>query len=346
MRYFSKTAVFQLPLICALVAAITCGPRSAALSDSESDAYPERERNAGNHLTPVSLITWWSHDATGYHPSIAMWVENSTGRDLSGVLIRFQARFFDLRNGYTQIGRAELETDFRRNQQRFVKMTGPVPSELPIDKNQWPKIECKVMCRIGNVSDEGTQDLIVTRIKSITMSDEEAELKLSQDVGRYTVRQAPPYKAEAPKKKHDHHQPPPEPEKPLVATAGALHGKQPFKPPSFRTGLARLLAMGPALPGLGDDFFDFEQVFRRPRETDARDPQWTWARFTPEDASDLDVIVGSKGRTGKADILIAVVPASEVQNDGQIVALAQQFYQRKSKSDKLKGPQYSVRYVP
>ncbi|MBC7999793.1 MAG: hypothetical protein IAF58_17700 [Leptolyngbya sp.] len=311
-------------------------------------------------ITPRSVLTWWSHDATGYHPSLALLIENSTGRDLSNTSIRFQGRFLDLRNGYTQVARDEWDGQYQRNQQKFLKLRGPTPYELPIDKDQWPRIECKVMSRIGSVSDEGTQDLVVTRIERITMTDDEAMEKLRQDQGRRlsTTRQASPISPPvAPKR------PPKETKKehpaPLVATAGSLNGgsfssgapinerSSTIKPVTATlaraSGLNKLLNQG-NFAGLGDDFYQFEQAFKRPKDTDARDPNWTWARFVP-DADGVELLVGSKGRTGKADVIVAVIPAFLVSQEAQVVNLAQLLY-KKNKSEKLRGPQNSVRYLP
>lgn len=327
------------------VAVMVCGSGAfapaGALRGAGLNEHPIEGQNAPSRISPNSVITWWSHDATGYHPALGLVLENSSGRDLSGTLIRFQGRFLDLRNGYTQVAREEIDDDFRRNQQRFIKLRGPVPYELPIDKENWPRIECKVMCRVGNVSDEGTQDLLVTRIDRITMTDEEAMERLRQDMGKRVQRppsQSHPGHHHADNRKHPS-QRPAEPAKPLVATAGSLRG-------AFNGGagqaVSRLLNIA-KMPALGDDFFDYEQAFKRPVETDAKDAQWTWARFSPD--SRIDIIVGSKGRTGKADVVVAVIPATEVQGEAQVLNLAQ-LLARGQRPDKLKGPQYSVRYVP
>lgn len=312
-------------------------------------------------ITPRSVLSWWSHDATGYHPSLALLIENSTGRDLSNTSIRFQGRFLDLRNGYTQVARDEWDGQYQRNQQKFLKLRGPTPYELPIDKDQWPRIECKVMSRIGNVSDEGTQDLVVTRIERITMTDEEAMEKLRQDQGRRlsTPRSSAPISPPVAQKrppKEVKKEPPPAP---LVATAGSLNGgglsgssqtAERFNAPKAQTQpLARVSGINKLLnqttfAGLGDDFYQFEQAFRRPKDTDARDPNWTWARFVP-DAEGVEILVGSKGRTGKADVIVAVIPAYLVTQESQVVTLAQLLY-KKNKQEKLRGPQNSVRYLP
>ncbi|MBX9949494.1 MAG: hypothetical protein K2Y39_10025 [Candidatus Obscuribacterales bacterium] len=305
------------------------------------DSYQEQR---GARLSPQSVLTWWSHDATGYHPAVGLLLENSSGRDLGGILIRFQGRFLDLRNGYTQVARDEWDGEYHRNQQRFLKLRGPTPYELPIDKDQWPRIECKVMCRVGTVNDESTQDLVVTRIDRITMTDEEAMEKLRQDQGRRIITRQPSAPSEPPRRPKEIKR---EPVKPLVATAGSLNGEKPAAskplPGNTRPGLNRLLAQT-SFAGIGDDFFAFEQAFKRPRETDAKDAAFTWAKFVP-DADGVEIIVGSKGRTGKADIILAVIPQFLVSQDSQIVTLAQLLY-KKHKTERLKGPTYSVRYLP
>lgn len=336
----------------ALALSLMCGFFASGLDIGQKAlSYPGEEGGSDARATRLqaqSVLTWWSHDATGYHPALGLLIENSSSRDLTGTLIRFQGRFLDLRNGYTQVAREEFDGEFRRNQQRFIKLRGPTPYELPIDKDQWPRIECKVMCRVGSVGDESTQDLVVSRIDKITMTDEEAMEKLRQDQGRRIIRAGSQNdsgrKAKEPRETRR------EPVKPLVATAGSLNhdrpgnGSKPSAAPSPpRGGLNKLLLQG-SFAGLGDDFFAFEQAFKRPKETDARDPSWTWARFVP-DADGAEIIVGSKGRTGKADIIVAVVPSFLVSQESQVVTLAQLLYKR-HKTDKLRGPQMSVRYLP
>lgn len=341
VRPHKSLIALSLTILCCFFASCMDTGQKAFSYSSDDAPYPEK---SVQKIQAQSVLTWWSHDATGYHPAVGLILENSSPRDLSGTLIRFQGRFLDLRNGYTQVAREEWDGEFHRNQQRFLKMRGPTPYELPIDKDQWPRIECKVMCRVGTVGDEATQDLVVTRIDKITMTDEEAMEKLRQDQGRRIVsRKEPAYQTESRKPKETRR----EPVKPLVATAGSLSPDRPgaskVKGVAPRAGLNRLLAQT-TFAGLGDDFFAFEQAFKRPRETDAKDAGWTWARFVP-DADGVEIIVGSKGRTGKADIIVAVVPSFLVSQDSQVVTLAQLLY-KKHKTDRLKGPQYSVRYLP
>jgi len=344
VRPHKSFIALSLTILCSFFASCVDNAQKALCYGGPDDSQNQRS----SRLQPQSVLTWWSHDATGYHPALGILVENSSPQDLSGTLIRFQGRFLDLRNGYTQVAREEIDGEFHRNQQRFIILRGPTPYELPIDKDQWPRIECKVMCRVGTVNDDATQDLVVTRIDRITMTDDEAMEKLRQDQGKRIVSRQPALPPDAPpppKKPKETKQPKVEPEKPLLATAGSLSGDKINKVPPVtpRGGLNRLLLQG-TFAGLGDDFFSFEQAFKRPRETDARDPGWTWARFVP-DADGVEIIVGSKGRTGKADIIVATIPSFLVSQDSQVVTLAQLLY-RKHKTDRLKGPQYSVRYLP
>ena len=347
IRQRKSLIALSLCVLCSLFTTGTDYGHTALSYGGTDDSNPEQK---AARLQAQSVLTWWSHDATGYHPALGLLLENSSSRDLSGVLVRFQGRFLDLRNGYTQVAREEWDGEFHRNQQKFIKLRGPTPYELPIDKDQWPRIECKVMCRVGSVGDESTQDLVVTRIDRITMTDDEAMEKLRQDQGRRIISRQPSQN-EPPRKPREPREavkePRREPIKPLVATAGSLSQDRPGAPKAApinnRSGLSRLLAQTNAA-GLGDDFFAFEQAYKRPRETDAKDPAFTWARFVP-DADGVEIIVGSKGRTGKADIILAVVPQFLVSQESQVVSLAQLLY-KKHKTDRLKGPQYSVRYLP
>lgn len=353
LRKHRKSSAFR-GIVAISLSVLTSFFATVALDVQKGFCYGADDTYTGDRaarLSPKSVLTWWSHDATGYHPAVGLLLENSSGRDLGGILIRFQGRFLDLRNGYTQVARDEWDGEYHRNQQRFLKLRGPTPYELPIDKDQWPRIECKVMCRVGTVNDESTQDLVVTRIDRITMTDEEAMEKLRQDQGRRIISRQPSTASEAARRPRETREPRREPVKPLVATAGSLNGDNKTEKPagakpapaSTRAGLNRLLAQT-NLAGIGDDFFAFEQAFKRPRETDAKDAAYTWAKFVP-DADGVEIIVGSKGRTGKADIILAVIPQFLVSQDSQVVTLAQLLY-KKHKTEQLKGPTYSVRYLP
>lgn len=315
-----------------------------ALADNDSDfAEPPRIRK----LAAVSSVSWWSHDATGYHPSILIKLENYSGNDLTGQLIRIQGRFVDLTNGIVTIARREVRQGFVPHQQIYVLLKGPQPFELPIDDNRWPVIECKVMCRVGDVGDESTQTLIVTRLESITMNDDDAMQRMSRltDFSRTATASG-----HAPRPAPANHKQgkPAKPEKPLVATAGKLPvgsasqaGKKPAAPGSASA--AAYISAG-RLPGLGDDFYDFEKAFGLPTQTNSADKGWTWASYKHTDPN-MTVLAGSKAHTGKVDIIILELPGSDLQKEDELVAVTRAL-SGSLKSQKLSQPARSVRYLP
>src|SRR5262249_35725340 len=92
-------------VIAALLCAALCGT-AGAVSAREGDSDFADPQPVSNKLSAISYVTWWSHDATttgGYRPSILLKLENYSGKDLTGQLIRFQARFTDLTNGIVTV---------------------------------------------------------------------------------------------------------------------------------------------------------------------------------------------------------------------------------------------------
>lgn len=129
-------------------------------------------------------------------------------------------------------------------------------------------------------------------------------------------------------------------ERALVASAGSLNGGSSNKP---KVTLTKYLSTN-TLPGLGNDFYKFERKFGLPITTDTSQSKWTWASYSVEDL-DLDIIVGSRGRTGKADLIVTRVPANSVKNDQQIISLIKAFG-GVFRSESLSTPNRSVRYLP
>lgn len=294
-------------------------------------------------LQALEYLTWWSHDATGYHPTIGIILQNTSGRDLSGVSMKFQARFLDLRTSYQTRAQKEVRREFRPNQQIPIILHGQRSFELPIDIDAWPSIECKMMCRVGDVNDEGTQDLLVVKLESQTMTDEEARSKLSEGLG-FGTRNT---KAASHLPQHTTHEHKRTYEA-LAATAGSLNPTNnststPRTSQSKATALARFLS-STSTPGLGDDFLAFEQSFGQPQQLDHGESNWTWARFSRKDQA-LSVIVGSRGRSAKADIVVLLVPPSEVEKDSQLLSAAR-CLAGNLKGQQLKGPSNTVRYLP
>lgn len=167
------TRVFALTLIAAVGLGTFCPPTIAQGASADSDSKTLK-------IEAVNFLTWWFHDATGYHPAILLRLENASGVDLSGVLVKFQARFTNLRTGYINVARVEKRIEYPPGKRQVILLRAPKAYELPIDQHLWPRIECKVMCRVGDVGDEETQDLLVTKLDSLTMSFDEAMTLLSK----------------------------------------------------------------------------------------------------------------------------------------------------------------------
>jgi hypothetical protein len=308
-----------------------------ALADSDA---------ASSKISAVSYVTWWSHDATGYHPAMFVKLENDSGKDLSGQLLKLQARFTDLRNGYVTVGRREVRSDFANNHQLFTILKGPISFELPIDENQWPSIECKVMCRVDDVGDEGTQTLLITHLESITMTDEEAMDKLSKmpDIRK---RSSFAQNSEAGKKVKSPHSDA-IPDRPMAATALALTNEQGGNRGENKKSSEKKISLDKrsslTCAGLGDDFLDFDKLYGESHEWDARSGTWTWVHYLQQNPA-LDIFVGAKGQSTKADVLIIKIPAHGSKNQSQTIALAKSFA-GKFKTQPLSPPTSSVKYLP
>lgn len=315
---------------------------AASLAQNESE-FDEPSKQV-DKIAAISYVTWWAHDASaGYHPTLLLKVENYSNKDLTGALIKFQARFIDLTNGITTIAKRDVRQSFVPHQQIYVLLKGPQAFDLPIDEYNWPMIECKVMCRVGEVGDEGTQTLIVTKLESITMNDDEAMQKMNRlaDFSRAKLTRKADQKTVRPAANQVR---PAKPEKPLVATAGKLSGvadsqKATQKPPT--KSLLSLLTSRDK-PGLGEDFYNFEKAYGMPTATDTSDQGWTWASFVQPK---LTVIAGSKGSTGKVDVIVLKLSDEEPGKESNLPlvssALAGIF-----KNQKVGQPSHSVRYLP
>ena len=98
------------------------------------------------------------------------------------------------------------------------------------------------MCRLGEVDDNGTENLLLTRLESMTMTDEEAMAALSK---RYDVRSGSDHRH----KRADHGQPP-VPATPLSATALSLwpNHQKPIGFPRTRTDQKRRWRNLPVCP--------------------------------------------------------------------------------------------------
>lgn len=340
---------FVKELFLTVVIALFC-QHSAGAAERPVDAEQTQAPIRVTRVATIGYVTWWSHDAVGYHPAILLKLENTTGTNLSGVIIRFQGRFTDLRNGYVTVARKEMRSDFAPHQQITQLLRGPTPFELPIDENAWPVIECKAMCRIGDVGDEGTQDLVVTRLDPVTMTDEEALSQLTRQtgVGRVSSRQPSDEELRRHRTKIG------EtivvvPTKALMATAGNLLGtraKTNNNEGDKKDRKISSLNIPSSLPALGDDFYVFEKYFGLPgnqcivpSKNDV-----TWVGY-PGKHCFTNIIVGSRGASGKADLIIATIPSRLSPKESQLMSLAKTLAGKASRTQSIVPFNHSVRYL-
>lgn len=362
---------------------------------------------SGTHKPPKlfvpAFVTYWSHDALGYHPSIALTVENSSGANLLGEPIQLQAHFRLLSEGILTIYRWQTYFDTIGGQQQVnTEAHGKRPFELPLDQADWPLIECKILCKIGDAPSEDAQNLLVARVRPVALSDEDARTELNFLLGRARLNKA---KLEQQKKKFQqehpnaptfnsstgltqnpkkakptgtatsgnnqgqnkvnqnsgvtagapnspnssnssHHgsgnnsantaanaSPPSQPEKALVATAQTLGGT------SVSGSVEQFFTR--TMPGLGEDFYQFEKTYGMPYRTDVKDKNWIWAAYRKHPA--VRVMAGSRGRTGKSDVVVAVVNDDSL-SDQEVLTYARAL-SGKFKSEKNSELDHSVRYT-
>ena len=364
--------------------------------DEEEDDAPRSQTKAPPKLTVPAYVTYWSHNALGYYPSMALTIENVSDVSLLGELIQLQAQFRSLSEGILTIDRKHTRLDtISGKQQVNVIVHGKRPFELSIDPAGWPVIECKVVCKIGDAGRDETQNLVVGRIESVAMSDEDAHTQLNSQLGRNRFAKA---KMEMDKKKFDadhaaahkhtaaqtHPVPaktikapttktfpqtnPVTPAKSATAVANTLQTAlptpqalslqpqttQPVKPlsavantlgsPASAAGsssVEQFLTKG-NLPGLGDDFYLFEKSMGMPTSTDVKDKNWIWANYKKHPL--VHIVAGSKGRTGKADVVVCAITQEAGLSDTQFTNFAKAL-SGKFKAEKASATEHSVRYT-
>lgn len=290
----------------------------------------------------LNHVTGWSLGANGYHPALYLLLENNTGRDLSGTPLKFQARFTDVHTLEPSTAKSEIRRELKPQQQFRLALVSPKSYELPREVSYWPVMDTKLMLRVGDVGDEGTETLLLARVDATTETQDDAFQRLNE-VTAYKKRDHKPHvshiKKPAVQQVSDGRPAAAEPLTPLVATAGKL------KATPVATGGKTVTELfgQKGLPGLGDDFYEFEQTFGMPQVTESKKKDFTWARFRHR-PSETDVVVCSKEMTGKADLIVLQIPkknfSSEQQLFNQARALAGAL-----KSQSLGPPKKSVRYL-
>lgn len=319
-------------LTAALSATVAIGLHAQALD----------ENGTSKSLAVLNYVTGWTHDAIGYHPAVFMLLENVSGRDLSNKAMRFQARFTDLHTAEVTIGRSEFRNELKPHQQFRLALEGNQAYELPFELYQWPSIEAKVMCRIGSVGDEGTETLTIAKVDSVARTAAEAFETLNQSTA-YNPSARPV--AHSAGHQHVTHTARPVAAKPERASVPALAAAPPQKTTETPAASSPLtLLNSKSLPGLGDDFYNFEQRFGLPQSTDAKRPEWTWAKYK-HTGTGAEIIAGAKDRSGKVDVIVMKMPKGGGVDEVQLVNAARQM-SGKFKSQPISTPAKSVRYLP
>ncbi len=332
----------QTILSIATLAALLCMQQPVRAQDDIDEDHRART------LAVLNYVTGWSLDSAGYHPAVYMLLENISGRDLSGVTIKMQGKFTDIHTLEPSTAKLEIRRSLKPHQQFRVALVAPREFELPRDTNFWPVMECKAMLRAGDVGDEGTEYLLVTRVDHSTATQDDAFQKLNELTS---------FKGSSHSSTHpSHHQPHshtashnpasssqhPQAPKGLKATADRISSSQLVAPIS--TSRNPDIFSQKALPGLGEDFYSFEKAFGLPLATDAKRKDFTWAKFRQQ-ASSTEIIVGSKERSGKADLIAFLVSRDSVKNEQELIDKCRLFagLQKNVKA----GPvSKSVRYLP
>ncbi len=319
---------------------------------------PAAEENAKTGaVTVLNYATGWTHDAIGYHPALFMLLENSSERDLSNKLIRFQARFTDLHTAEVTIGRADVRRELKPHQQFGVALEGAQGFELPFELHQWPSIEAKAMCRMDSGGDEGTETLTIAKVEPVARTQTEAFESLNQatSFNPSTRHSTAPARSTPTHNRHAQHRKPEHVERPLVAAVERFPDKSKLnehglhhieKHVSSRSEVTSALSLlnSKALPGLGDDFYNFEQRFGLPQSFDAKRPDWTWAKYK-HSASGIEIIAGAKDRSGKVDVIVMKLPRTSGVDEASLVNASRQM-SGKLKTQPLSAPVRSVRYLP
>lgn len=295
-----------------------------------------QETKSPASITVLNYVSGWQLDSGGYHPALFMLVENTSGKDLSGLLIRFQARFVDLETAEVTIGRTEVRRDLKAHQQFPLSIASDAGFDLPQSIDMWPRIEAKLMCRVGDVGDEGTETLLITKIDEVARSADAAFEHLNE------ATSYAPQRATAASGGTARRTIMPAPQPPMLAKAAKLD--EHYDPARQRPDSKPFLLSDAALPGLGDNFYKFEQRFGLPKEYDVTHSEWTWARYE-DAASGGQIIAGSHDRHDDADVVIIELPKASGMDVMRAIACARRL-SGKLHSESLSAANKSVRYLP
>lgn len=176
-KRLNPLAPFAVPAVLVLAMAAVLDIITCASALAQRQAYIAHRGGAGNddrlaqaspnHKPPPLLqvpafITYWGHDVSGYHPCIILALEGDGATDMAGLPVQLQAQFRVLAQGLLTVGRTEevFPSVSSKTQQYVTRpMVGKRSFELEQDPNDWPVIECKVLAKVNDATDDEVQTL-------------------------------------------------------------------------------------------------------------------------------------------------------------------------------------------
>jgi hypothetical protein len=334
-----------------MVTKAECASSKAGNSVDELSKTDQQKQNA---FSVLGCVTWWSHDAVGYHPAMSLFLENTSGHQILGGEIPFQGRFTDVRTGEVTVAREYRRAPIRDHERLSIFLRGPRYYELPIDSGSWPTIECKAMCRLNNTN---VEDLFMVHLAQVTMTDEDAQAQLVAQAGRSPLLingkingKAGIQLSEIDGTKYDTDRA----ALPLHASPGAIADAPPngasidknsvnTKKTDNNTKKTTNTSYPKNLPGVGNDFYTFDKLFGDAVEvqTSAGSEDLTWTKYKSNNLI-KEVFVGSRN-ANKADVIIIVM--ARILKEKEIIPLAK-LLTNCNKSDSIAPFTHSVKYLP
>ena len=136
-----KIRLLSFPLLILLISLIITRVDFASAKNAAPGDNIEKKKSST--FSVMACVTWWSHDAVGYHPAMFLLLENKSGHEIAGDEIPFQARFTDLREGYVTVAREYKRTPVHDHERFALFLRGPRSFELPIDSSVWRRWNAK-----------------------------------------------------------------------------------------------------------------------------------------------------------------------------------------------------------
>ncbi len=288
-------------------------------------------------IVATGFVTWWSYDSSGYHPTIMIRLCNVSPVNLSYVPIKFQARFADSRTGQVTVAHQSYCNEFNQKQIAYLKFRGPSAFDLASDVNAWPRLECKVMCRVGEVNDAGTQTLLNTRVDSTILTDDQATNNLSQMPDIRSFNQQFSYNGSTLNSgfNDDNGDDSPglsaQPE--TMATYQKIQNYQP---------VVNSFLKSVDVPGIDQAFYLYQEKFGKPLHSEFLG-NWTWVQYGYKPLS-LNIYAGSKAHKGKVNLLILQIPGYLVPHTPEALQFVKLFTGVYS-TQELSAPIHHVKYT-